>query len=110
MQHEITLATAVVMTGRYRNAQPENYPLCESFELASVQRLLATPQAAFLRLYYGLHEDGKMDAILVVADSEGHDILPPDMQGLAANETDPVILQDGYRCPPACPPASPLNP
>lgn len=109
MQHEITLATAIAMTTRYRSQHPDNYPLCETFELSSIQRLLATPGAAFLRIYYGLKENGQMDAILVVADSENRDILPTSENTLASNETDPVILQDGFRCPPACPPASPLN-
>lgn len=109
MEHEITLATAIAMTARYRNQQPEKYPLCETLLLTSVQRLLATPGAAYLRVYYGLKEDGKMDAILVAADKEGHDLLPPAINSETSNETDPIILQDGYRCPPACPPASPLN-
>lgn len=109
MKHEITLTAAVAMTDRYRSQQPQNYPLNETFELASVQRLLATPQAAFLRIYYGLKDNGEVDAILVVADSEGNDLLPQDSGSLVSGETDPVILQDGYRCPPACPPSSPLN-
>lgn len=110
MQHEITLATAIAMTTRYRNQHPEQYPLSESFEIASIQNLLATPGAAFLRIYYGLKENGQMDAILVAADSENRDILPATENTLATTENDPVILEDGFRCPPACPPPSPLNP
>ena len=109
MQHEITLAKAIAMTERYRNDHPDNFPLSESFELASVQRLLATPGAAFLRIYYGLQEDGKMDAILVVADKDNNDILPEDSTPLSPPGGGPVILEDGYRCPPACPPPSSLN-
>ncbi len=109
MKHEITLAEAVDMTNRYRDQRPTNYPISESFDLASIQRLLATPGAAKLRIYYGLKADGKMNAILVVADSEEQDILPAELDQLAETNSDPVILQDGYRCPPACPPGSPLN-
>lgn len=107
MQHEISLATAIAMTERYRNDHPENYPLSESFELASVQRLLSTPGAAFLRIYYGLKENGDMDAILVVADKDNNDILPAEEDG-SANSNGPVILEDSYRCPPVCF-KSPLN-
>ena len=109
MKHEITLAEAVDMTTRYREQRPTNYPISESFDLAAIQRLLATPGAAQLRIYYGLKQDGKMNAILVVANSEGQDILPIEMDTVAETSADPVIIQDGYRCPPACPPDSPLN-
>lgn len=109
MQHEISLATAIAMTERYRKDHPDNFPLSESFELASIQRLITTPGAAFLRIYYGLKEDGQMDAILVVADKENRDILPAKTASLSPSNDGPVILEDGFRCPPACPPPSPLN-
>lgn len=109
MTHEITLAQAVDMTSRYRDNRPNDYPLSESFELASIKRLFETVGAAKLRIYYGMKSDGKMNAILVVADNEGNDILPNKVDELAISEIDPVIIQDGYRCPPSCPPGSPLN-
>ena len=109
MPHEITLVAAIAMTSRYRSQHPNNYPICETFDISAVQKLLATPGASFLRIYYGLKEDGKMDAILVAADSDNKDILPASEDPLINADPGPVILQDGFRCPPACPPPSPLN-
>ncbi len=74
--HRISLADAVAMTTRYRAARPENYPICESFDKAAIQSLLDQEGAVFFRIYYGLKEDGEMDAILVAADASGADILP----------------------------------
>ena len=109
MTHQISLATAIDMTTRYRNNHPADYPLSETFQLSSILRLLATPNAAFLRIYYGLQSDGKMDAILVVADSDNNDILPESNSVITTSNDDPVILEDAFRCPPTCSPESPLN-
>jgi hypothetical protein len=50
-----------------------------------------------------------MHAILVAVDSMGNDLLPEAQHSYAQNANDPVILEDAYRCPPTCPPDSPLN-
>ena len=109
-QHEqqISLAQAVAMTTLYRANRPSDFPVCETFPLTAIQSLAANPAAAFFRIYYGMKEDMLMHAILVVADSEGNDLLP------AANRSekeddDNEILEDSVRCPNVCPPDSPLN-
>lgn len=105
--HEISLQTAIDMTMLYRKNHPANFPICETFEKAAVERLLATEGCASLRIYYGMKENERVDAILVAANASGEDILPA--TALAASADDPVILEDGLRCPDYCPPFSSLN-
>lgn len=109
MNHEITLEMAIDMTTLYRNNMPADYPICETFDATAIERLLATPGAVSLRIYYGLKEAGTMHAILVAVDSNGNDLLPQQPSSFAQNQQDPVILEDSFRCPPTCPPDSPLN-
>jgi hypothetical protein len=104
--HRITLATAVEMTTRYRQQRPENYPVCESFEKAAIESLLAQNGASFLRIYYGMKDSGEVDAVLVAADASGQDILPVQSNLLGDGDE---ILEDSFRCPVNCPPDSPLN-
>jgi len=49
-----------------------------------------------------------VDAVLVAANADQEDMLPPG-SALATSGTDDIILDDGYRCPQDCPPPSPLN-
>jgi hypothetical protein len=106
--HEISLQAAIEMTRLYRANRPANFPLSESFEISAVQKLLSTEGAAFLRVYYGMKENKEVDAILVAANAEGEDILPS-ATNLAASDEEPVILEDGFRCPEFCPGDSPLG-
>jgi len=106
--HEISLQTAIDMTSRYRGKRPSNFPICETFEKDVIQKLLNITGCASFRIYYGMKADEQVDAILVAVDAEGNDILPPS-GNTAADTTDPVIIEDGYRCPDDCPPSSPLN-
>jgi hypothetical protein len=106
--HEISLQTAIDMTTRYRANRPSNFPICETFEKEALQKLLDTAGCASLRIYYGMKADNRVDAIIVAVDSEGNDILPP-LANTSPGTTDPVIIEDGYRCPDDCPPSSSLN-
>lgn len=105
--HEISLQTAIDMTSRYRGKRPINFPICETFEKGAIQKLLDTGGCASFRIYYGMKADERVDAILVAVDAEGKDILPP--LANASSTSDPVIIEDGYRCPDDCPPSSSLN-
>jgi hypothetical protein len=107
--HEISLQTAIDMTTLYRQNRPSNFPICETFEREAIDRLLSTEGCAFLRIYYGMKEGLQADAILVAANLQGEDILPAESD-VQMSTTDPLILEDGYRCPQACPPPSSLNP
>lgn len=120
MSQNITLAEAVEMTSRYR-AQRESIlipvmqgrgilPVCETIDRAQVDSLLAQPGCTKIRIYYGMYADQTVHAVLVGVDATDADILPP--TSLSATNTDPVdgdIINQGYRCPPICPPESELN-
>jgi hypothetical protein len=104
--HEISLQTAIDMTTRYRANSPVNFPICETFSVDAINRLLSVTGCASFRIYYGMKADNQVDAILVAVNEAGEDILPD----LGSSGTDdPVILEDGFRCPTDCPPESPLN-
>lgn len=106
--HEISLQQAIDMTTLYRANRPSDFPICETFEIAAIAKLLATDGCAYLRIYYGMKEDFSVDAILVAVNAAGEDILPSSEES-EVNDSDIVILEDGYRCPPDCPPKSTLN-
>jgi hypothetical protein len=94
------------MTTRYRANRPVNFPICETFGLEAINKLISTTGCASLRIYYGMKEDNQVDAILVAVNAAGEDILP----NLTLTGTgDPVILEDSFRCPDDCPPESTLN-
>lgn len=108
--HEISLLQAIDLTTRFRANQPANMPVCETFEIADLNQLAAVTGCAYLRIYYGMKEDMSIHAVLVAVNADNEDILPSQTGSSTATETgDPVILEDGYRCPPDCPPKSPLN-
>lgn len=106
--HEISLQTAIDMTTRYRANRPGQSPICETFEKTAVAKLLATEGCSSLRIYYGMKEDKNIDAILVAVNAGGEDILPEATLAVASTD-EPIILEDGLRCPDDCPPKSPLN-
>jgi len=106
--HEISLQTAIDMTTRYRSNRLAQFPICETFEKAPVTKLLATEGCTSLRIYYGMKENENVDAILVAVNAEGEDILPVITNAVEATD-EPIILEDGLRCPDDCPPKSPLN-
>lgn len=108
--HEISLQQAIDITTRYRANRPANAPICETFSIAAINRLAAVAGCAYLRIYYGMKEDMSIDAVMVAANADNEDILPSETGSSISAETgEPVILEDGFRCPPDCPPKSPLN-
>lgn len=105
--HQISLQQAIDMTTLYRKNRPDNLSICETFDIAAIQSLIANPLIASLRIYYGMSTDNMIHAILVGADASGKDILPSSTSLLAG---DPIqIVEDAINCPPICPPESPLN-
>jgi hypothetical protein len=106
--HEISLQTAIDMTTLYRVNRPSNFPICETFEKDAILALMETTGCAFLRIYYGMKPNLDVDAILVAVNDAGEDILPPSSASADSSDNG-TLLEDGYRCPEACPPSSPLN-
>ena len=119
MSQFISLQDAVTMTTRYRNNRNSilqtNYQnqdilcICETFDRSVIDSLLAHPNCASIRIYYGMDENLKVHAIIVAADATGNDILVASNSNLNEEEEDP-IAENGVRCPEICPPASDLNP
>ncbi len=94
--HTIPLSEAAAMTRRWRLQHPKAEK-GGSFDAAQVRVLLAQPDAAGLRYYHGLGEDGSYAIILVAVDAAGLD-LP-----------ERVLLERHWPCPPYCDPFSDLS-
>ncbi len=104
--HEISLQEAIDLTTRYRANQPAGCSLSETFQVDAIEKLISAGGCKFLRIYFGMKENGNVVTILVAANEDNEDILPgPD----TLTTTEPVILEDGFVCPPLCPKPSPLN-
>ena len=78
----------------------------ETFSREQAEKLLAKPGCTQLRIYYGMSQDLKMHALLVGVNANGEDIL----LNAQLNSDNESVVEDAQRCPPFCPPASPLNP
>jgi hypothetical protein len=122
LSHAIPLDEAAAMTKRYRDhrnsmLKPEFenrdiLAICETFNKAPVQALIADPVCVGLRIYYGMDENLLCHAILVGVNDKGEDILPSaDSASVSSSGTDDGegLLEDSIRCPTVCPPDSPLN-
>lgn len=109
LPHQISLAEAIELTTRYRNNPLPDLPLCETFDQTSVSALLAQNGCHSFRIYLGRKADDSVCSVLVAADADGHDILPSPQLNQLTDGDEGIILEDAFRCPPACPPDSPLN-
>jgi hypothetical protein len=117
--HFIPLDQAKTMTASYRankeeilagQYQAQNIlPLSETFNREAVDQLVATQGCAGIRIYYGMDESLKIHAIIVAVNESNQDILPVSAQDTSASADDPVIIEEGQRCPPICPEKSSLN-
>ena len=134
-QHKINLGKAKQMTRLYRE-QRENIlkteftgrdllPISDTFGRDAIDRLLAQPGCASLRIYYGMDEQMRMKPILVGVDKDNQDILKVNTTGNTqdtlstmststiesdlSGEKEAEILDESSRCPPGCA-TSELNP
>jgi hypothetical protein len=115
--HKITLQRAIEMTRLYRENKDKILvpdvlgkhilSMSETFNREAIDRLLAQPNCAGLRIYYSMDESLKLHAILVGVDEANRDILPSSTEG--KEEDGGEIVEDGKLCPPACAEDSPLN-
>jgi hypothetical protein len=123
LPNDISLDQAIDMTTRYRQnkttilnqgVDTNVLPISETFDQSALAALLAVPGCSFIRVYYGMSENMYIHTILVAADANGADILPAGNTAVHGKEAlesgEPGIKEDGQRCPPDCPPPSPLNP
>jgi hypothetical protein len=108
MDHFISLAEAEEMTAVYRSQregilaeefQNQNIlPISETYDKEAFAVLLAKPECAQIRIYYGMDEKLKIHAIIVAGDANGKDILPGSESGVVDD-----IIDRGLRCPELCP-------
>lgn len=114
--HFISLNQAIEMTSLFRS-EKENVlalayqnqdilPICETFNRFDVDSLLAKQDCEALRVYLGMDEALKVRLIIVAVNENAEDILPVSSLGATIDED---IVEEGHRCPPSCPPSSPLN-
>jgi hypothetical protein len=116
-KHLISLDEAKKMTKKFRDDKDkimkDEYkgkhllPNCESFDRAAFDALLQREDCRGVRIYYGMkQDDDRIHAIIVGFDEEGRDILP--VEGVAMDNTQPPIIEEGLPCPNYCPPDSGL--
>lgn len=109
IQHQITLTTAIELTTNFRENPVPDMPIAETYTADAVLALLNQPGCVSLRLYSGRKNDDRICSVLVGVNAQNQDILPP-IDADTSSNNDPIILEDAFQCPPACPPPSPLNP
>lgn len=112
IDHSISLTLASTMTSDYRLGKEALLvtakqglgilPICETFDRAAFDTLLAQTDCQKVRIYFGLDGDQKLHTIIAAVDSHDEDILPGD-------NNDFQIMEGGVRCPVDCPPSSDLN-
>jgi len=116
--HFISLAKAVEMTTHYRKNKhavidpaqsgKEILALSDKFDRSVFDVLLEKPDCSGIRIYYGMDNGLKVHPIVVAVNSKNEDILTDPDTITTLGEGDD-IGDDTIRCPPICPPASPLN-
>jgi hypothetical protein len=115
MSNFISLKKAIEMTTLYREQMDtiladdfkgqDILVRSETFSSVQVEKLLAKPGCIELRIYYGMSQDLKIHALLVGVNESGEDIL----SNAPLNSDDESVVEEARRCPPICPPESPLN-
>ena len=114
MSQFITLQQAIEMTTRYRENKDQILtdlfkgkdilPVCETFDRQTFDQVLSQPDCQKIRLYLSMDKELKLRMIIVGVNAKDEDILPP------AADDGGSIGEQGFPCPPYCPPTSPLNP
>lgn len=117
--HFIPLNRGIEMTSLFRSqrdtilAAPfqgqDILPLSETFNRFDIDTLLAKEECQALRVYLGMDESLRIRLILVAVNGNAEDILPLQSQRAPGMDNDDDIVEEGQRCPPGCPPPSPLN-
>lgn len=131
LNHEIPLSQAVEMTSRFQKERehilkPEFQgrdilPIAETFHRAAFDKLLGQVGCVAIRAYPGMDTEKKVKLIFVGVNDANEDILPSESSvtqaadALSEGESlstgadeDPVVVEEGQRCPPLCPQSTPL--
>lgn len=128
-KHFISLDQAKKMTKKFRGEKKklvkdehhakEPLPVCETFERAGFDALLAQPGCVAVRCYYSMDDEMKVHLVIVGVNEKDEDIIPNQsssvssktmsLSSLDGGQTEAVILENANRCPTQCPPPSDLN-
>lgn len=116
VDHLITLSQAIDLTTAYRaNAESllkSNYQgmatlsNSETFNREIFDDLLAQEGCQGIRIYSGMDTNSKVHVVIVAVTASNEDILDV---APTSSQRDPIIIENGIRCPEECPPASDLN-
>jgi hypothetical protein len=96
-KHEVALSDAVKYVQNFRKAAPTPEIKGGSFDRGAIDKILAQPSCALLRIYYGKDENGKPNLILLGVDKDGKDM------------TKGMIMEKAIPCPPWCDESSELK-
>lgn len=118
--HRMPISKAAVWTKQYRENHTlilrpaydgkDVLPICETFNKDSIQALFNLPDCQGLRIYYGMDpETYRIHAVLCGSNSNGEDLYLHSLGADNLKDSEGYVLEDSNRCPPLCPPDSPLN-
>ena len=117
-KHSVTLARVKELKSQYKKNKQKilkkEYrdsallPICETFDRAAFDQLLAQPGCVGIRIYFGMDEEMNVKLIVVGVNEKDEDIRPVitenSIQTFASSFDEPVFaFSDAQRCPPDCP-------
>lgn len=111
----IPLAEAVELNRRYRcdkdkilkpEVNPDVLPICETFNREYFDGVLGQSGCVGIRIYFGMKENGDVCAVVVGVNSANEDMINGNS---GTSKSEDLIIENGERCPAACPPPSELN-
>ncbi len=108
---KISKAKAKKWVNNYKkeHEKDKNYLSSMLFNKKIVMDMLNEDKCEGLRIYNAMDDEGKLHFVLVGTDANGDNILPPTDEYVAKTILDsaggdPILIDDGVRCPPICPP------
>jgi hypothetical protein len=108
--HFIDLKRAIELTSIYRNNKAsmvtpdfsESLHISETVDGSAIKAILDQPGCVKFRSYFGMDVEKKICLIFVGVNANDEDMV----DGVFANG---LIIDETAKCPPVCPPVSPLN-
>lgn len=88
--HKVSLEAAAALTKGFRDVAPAGAPRASLFPREVFERLLAQPQCAGIRIYYGRNDRREHELLLVGVNEVGDDM------------TTGELFDFGIPCPPYC--------
>lgn len=92
-----------------QHSKDKNYLSSMLFDKKIVMSMLNEDKCEGLRIYNALDDEGGLHFVLVGTDADGNNILPASDEYMTktideADGGDPILIDDGKKCPPVCPP------